>query len=489
MSRVGGFGRSFALLVALAFLLTTGVPGAFARGPARTKTVIHLGALITMSATGDPDTQVALQLAVEDFNAFFAGRGSRLGRGSHHRVRLTVEGTGLDPDVALEKIELLAVRGLNVVIGPESSAEVEAIKPFTDANDMVLLSHCSTAPSLAIPGDSVYRLVPSDLHQAAAIARLIVRDGKRAIVPMWRAGVWGDDISSAASQQFVELGGTVYPGVRFDPQAVDFSGDLAALTAQVEQARASFGGAVAVAFFGFGTEGAAVLAQAADFPALGAVTWYGSDGTALSREILGDPRAAGFAVQTGFFNTLFADVHTQKADAVRERISAAIGGGSVHFCAMAAYDAVWLAALSAAVVGTRDIDRFKRALVAIADSYEGATGPTTLDAAGDRADAAYDVWAIQEENGQPVWRTVSQTIAGFEGAVGDERTVLRATSAGAALARVNSLAAASAAKHNPRHSPPAEVVPPAGIRTAPPRARPRAASSDGRSRPAASRRA
>jgi hypothetical protein len=68
------------------------------------------------------------------------------------------------------------------------------------------------------------------------------------------------------------------------------------------RAWASFGDAVAVAFFSFGTEGAAVLAQAADIPALGAVAWYGSDGTALSREILGDPRAAPFAVRTGCFN-------------------------------------------------------------------------------------------------------------------------------------------------------------------------------------------
>jgi len=89
---------------------------------------------------------------------------------------------------------------VNVVIGPESSAEIETVKPFTDASDIVLLSHCSTAPSLAIPGDSVYRLVPSDLRQAGAIARLIDGNGHRAIVPMWRAGIWGDGISSAARQ-------------------------------------------------------------------------------------------------------------------------------------------------------------------------------------------------------------------------------------------------------------------------------------------------
>ena len=405
MSRVHSVGRSFVFPVALLLLLTASVPGAFAGEPGRGKFVIEVGGLITMSTTGDPDTQAAIGLATKDVKAFFSRH--RAGHGPHPHLRLTIEGTGLDPEVALEKIELLAAQGLKVVIGPESSAEVETIKPFTDANDMVLLSHCSTAPSLAIPGDSVYRLVPSDLRQAAAIARLIDGHGYRAIVPMWRAGIWGDDISSAARQQFVALGGTVYPGVRFDPGATDFSGDLTALNEQVADARASFGATVAVAFFSFGTEGAAVLAQAADVPALGTVAWYGSDGTALSREILGEPRAAQFAIQTGFFNTLFGDVHTPQADAVRERISAAIGGGAVHFCAMAAYDAVWLAALSGAAAGTEDPDRFKRALVAIANRYEGATGPTTLDAAGDRADAVYDVWAIEEENGQYVWKLVA----------------------------------------------------------------------------------
>lgn len=251
-SRVHGFGRSDAFFVALLLFLAASVLQACGGSSDEGEPVIELGALVNMSATGDPDSQAAIRLAVEDVNAFFAGGGAGDGQGPPPRVRVTVEGTGLDPAVASEKIELLAARGLKVVIGPESSAEVETIKPFTDANDLVLLSHCSTAPSLAIPDDSVYRLVPSDLRQAEAIARLIDANGYRAIVPMWRAGVWGDDVSSAASPPFVALGGTVYPGVRFDPEADDFSRDLAALNEQVAEARAGFGDAVAVAFFSFG---------------------------------------------------------------------------------------------------------------------------------------------------------------------------------------------------------------------------------------------
>lgn len=403
MPRRGTGGRRRTFLVVGVLLLSTGMLQAGGRPTDHGQPVIRLGALITQSETGDPDTQAAIRLATDDVNAYFARGGPGPAGRPRSRALLTVEGTGLDPEVALNSIGHLERRGLRVVIGPESSAEVEAVAAFADANGVVLLSHCSAAPSLAIPGDNVYRLVPSDLHQAGAIARLIADGGFRAIVPLWRAGVWGDDIAAAAAQGFTALGGTVYSGVRFDPGQSDFAADLAALHEQVAEAQASFGDDVAVAFFSFGTEGAAVLAQAADVPALGAVTWYGSDGTALSREILGDPQAARFAIRTGFLNTLFADVHTPLAMAVRERIAAAIGGGGVHFCSTAAYDAVWLAALAAAAAGTDDAERFKRALTEIAATFVGATGPTTLDAAGDRAAAAYDVWAIQEQDGEYAW--------------------------------------------------------------------------------------
>lgn len=353
-----------------------------------------------MSETGDPDTQAAIKLAVEDINAYFSENGSV------KRVHLTVKGTGLDPDKAVEKITLLSDLGLNIIIGPESSGELEALKPFADTNDIVILSHCSTAPSLAVPGDNIYRMVPSDNDQSEAIAKLIYDEGYNVIVPMWRTGVWGEGISYATVNDFSGLGGTVYPGVSFDPEKEDYSSELAVLKAQIADAGEGFGDSVAVALFSFGTEGARVLAQASEIKDLSTVKWFGSDGTALSREILTDPKAVKFAIATGFYNTLFAEVETPEAVAVRERISAETAGGSVHFCATAAYDAVWLAALTAAETGTSDIERFKHEFTEIAGSYEGATGRIKFNTAGDRADALYDVWAIIEENGQTQWKRI-----------------------------------------------------------------------------------
>jgi branched-chain amino acid transport system substrate-binding protein len=387
------------ILLAITSLMPMAIPSAHARKSGSVEPVINLGVLITRNAAGDPDTQAAIRFALKDVNAFLASRED----GPQASILLSVRGTGLDADAAAEKIQILAGRGLKVIIGPESSAEVEAIKPYTDANQMVLLSHCSTAPSLAVENDSVFRMVPSDLSQATAIAELIHSAGYQAIIPMWREGVWGDDISTASAQQFSNLGGTVYPGVRFDPEQTDFSAKLADLSEQVQDARVNFGAQVAVAYFSFGPEGALMLAQASAIPGLGDLTWFGSDGTALSREILDNPAAAQFAVKTGFFNTLFADPDTALANVMRARISAVIGGGGVHFCALAAYDAVWLAALAAALTGTDDIDAFKLALVEVANSYEGASGLTRLNDSGDRAGATYNVWGIEDVDGQRQW--------------------------------------------------------------------------------------
>jgi len=63
----------------------------------------------------------------------------------------------------------LASKGIRIVIGPSTSAELEAIKDYANNNGSILLSPSSTAPLLAIPGDNIFRLVPDDTHQAEAI--------------------------------------------------------------------------------------------------------------------------------------------------------------------------------------------------------------------------------------------------------------------------------------------------------------------------------
>ena len=47
------------------------------------------------------------------------------------------------------------------------------IKPFADANNILVISQGSTASSLAIPNDNIFRFCPNDIREADAIVALM----------------------------------------------------------------------------------------------------------------------------------------------------------------------------------------------------------------------------------------------------------------------------------------------------------------------------
>jgi receptor family ligand binding protein len=95
----------------------------------------------------------------------------------------------LDPAAALERITALANQGVRVFIGPQSSSEIAAVKAFADSAGVVILSQGSTAGSLSIPDDNVFRLVPDDPAEGAAQVELLREDGIETVVPLWRTDV------------------------------------------------------------------------------------------------------------------------------------------------------------------------------------------------------------------------------------------------------------------------------------------------------------
>jgi branched-chain amino acid transport system substrate-binding protein len=396
--------RAASSAVLLAALLVSGASAGSALGAAETREIL-VGALLSLSEAGDPDTQAAVAIATSEINAYLGESGS------DQRVRLVVEGTGYEPAVALEKLNAMAAQGIKVVVGPEGSGELSAVKGPAEQHGIVLVSHCSTAPSLAIPDDNVFRFVPDDSRQAEALARIMVDDGIKAIVPIWRGDIYGDDLTAATKASFSKLGGIVLEGIRFDPGAESFAAELRDLSARVEQATDRHGAqAVGVHLVTFGEQGAAILSGAQDLSALATVRWYGSEGTVQSREIAGDERAARFAIRVGLPNPLVAVPDTKKSELIKAKIRQRIGG-EPHACALAAYDALWAVALtSLATGGTDDSAAFRRAFPRTAESYFGATGWTTLNAAGDRDAADYDLWSIRDRSGTFVWENVGRYV-------------------------------------------------------------------------------
>ena len=394
-------------VVAVLMLVCGFTVGWFARSPApapgpHEERELVIGALLpltgALSSSGE-STRVALELATNAINEYLAEPESPT------NVSLLVEDTATDPAVALEQLQRLAERGVNLVIGPDSSLEVEAVKSYADDHGIILISQSSTAPSLAIPGDNVFRFIPDDTHQAEAIAQLMWDDGVKLVIPLWRGDVWGDDLAEATKRSFAAFGGTAAEGVRYNPEATPFSADLERLNGLVSDAIAQYGDtdAVAIHLMAF-EEVVPLFVEARNYPLLSSVRWYGSDGTALNKALVSSPEAAEFAAKTGFFSALYRLEEGPIPVQIQERI-----GRTPEIDALVAYDALWVATFACLAAGDADDTAgLKKALVGTANSYHGATGWTALNEAGDRAFGDYDFWAIETVQGRYEWVRVAR---------------------------------------------------------------------------------
>lgn len=355
----------------------------------------------TLGHTG----RAAMELAIEDVNTYLAGNAAGI------RLVAAIEDTRLDPDTALAKATALRARGAPLFIGPQSSAEVERLKPFVDANGILLVSPSSTAGSLAVAGDNVFRFTPSDSLEGVAIAAMMWQDGKRTIIPVWRDDAGNGGLEKATRTAFTALGGTVLPGMKYSATATEFSGIATNLSSQVRVAAAGRDtGTVAVYLAAFDIDAVALFTAACEDSVLGSVHWYGSDGVARSDPVLGSRDAADFAMRVGYPNPVLGlvegarDVWAPLSARIRARANA-----EPDAFALAVYDAVWVVARGYVASGaTLSIDQLKKAFTTAAATHFGATGWTVLNEAGDRKYGDFDFWAVRSAGGVPQWSRVAQ---------------------------------------------------------------------------------
>jgi branched-chain amino acid transport system substrate-binding protein len=375
-------------------------------GPAEGENTILIGALLpltgTLSSFGE-SAEASLTLAVDDVNNQLANSGSS------SRVGLVIEDTKTDPNVAREKLMDLASKGIRIVIGPSTSAAVAAVKDYADENGILIVSSSSTAPSLAIPNDNVFRFVPDDTHQAEALAKQMWDEGTRVVIPIWRTDVFGNNLQSLLKEKFEKLGGKMVDGIGYDPPVGNFAAslhrinfivweqELRSLTSKVNDAVGQYGadkvGVYIVAF----DEIVPIMIQANRHQELQSVRWYGSDGSAQQEGLIKNVEAAEFAVKTNFLNPIYRVNASDSFKKIEERIVEKIDRLPRSY-AEVAYDEFWVAALTLNnYTGTQqdDIGSLREAFVNSANMYIGVTGRTELNDAGDRKYAPYDFWAVQ----------------------------------------------------------------------------------------------
>ena len=359
---------------------------------------VTVGSILPLTgdlATHGEENMEGTRLGVADFNDYLAAKGAGWS------IQLAEEDSQTNPVVALEKLTALNARGISIIIGPETSSNVRNIKGYADSNNMLLLSCCSTAPNLAIEGDSVYRLAPDDTNQGTALATLASSSGIEAIVPIWRGDAWGDGLRDATESAFSSKGGSVLDGVRYNPEAPEFSASVSLLADRVSSAVDEYGAdKVAVMNIGF-AEGLQVVQAAMNHDILDEVRWFGSDGNAKDSRLIDDPIASDFATGVRFMALQVSAASNEQFKRVDSAVFDILGR-SPNTYTHSSYDASWIIGLSIERAGSADVDAVKAVLPAVASEYVGAMGDIELNDAGDLAQADYTVWGVVDGE----WDTV-----------------------------------------------------------------------------------
>ncbi len=365
--------------------------------------VFKVGVLVSLTGswfTLGRNTVAALQIAEEQIEA------AAISQHGGYRFHFFVRDTQLDPSKALEAVKDLDKRGVQIIIGPQSSSEVAMIKPYADAHNILVISQGSTASSLAIAGDNIFRFCPNDTREAAAIVALMWHDGIRNIVPLWRNDAGNNGLHDSVKAQFQALGGTVALGFRYEPTTTDFSAATTSIASQIIGLIAGGADSFTIAVYLAAFDEVVDVFHAAQANAtLSTTVWYGSDGVAVSAALTGDMPAAAFAAGVNYPNPIFGldDALKNEWQPIADAIEARTGIMPDAF-ALSAYDALFVVQRALEDVGgLRNFSNFKAAFVNEANAYMGITGSTALDSAGDRLNGDFDFWAVRLENGSYAW--------------------------------------------------------------------------------------
>jgi len=368
---------------------------------------VKIGGLLPLSGplgTYGEDIKAAIEVAQEDVNAFLSKAGAKW------TVVIEYDDTQTVPEVALEKFESLAGRGIKIVLGPMASGCCAAVKSYADTHGILYISPSSTAVELAIPDDNLFRLCALDDLQGPAMAASMYSAGIRVIVSEYEDNIWGAGLDSIATQKFEELGGTVQESIGWDPATTEFSPVVESINSAVEAALAKGFTLDEIGVLHISYRGGAVgiFPIALHYPNLVKIKWFGSDGTVMLpdlADLVGNPDPTNFALTTEFTNTMFAIPESSTYTSVRGKIIGKIGREPTIY-AYSAYDSLWLVVLALATVNDYDSMKVKDIFPTVADHYTGASGTITLNVNGDLAAADYALWRPVKTDDAVEWKTV-----------------------------------------------------------------------------------
>ena len=370
---------------------------------------IKIAALI--SETGELanlglSSRAAIQIALNEINNDFSQRNIPF------RFDLEVYNTQLNPQLALSAMESVANSGCKIVIGPLSSAELQEVKPIADSLGILVVSPSSTANSLSIPNDMIFRFVPGDQIAGKAIANTMTQQGKQAIIAISRNDIGSLGLRNAVTTYFTASGGQVIIEDTFDGTTTDFTQVLANVKNQIINLSSSYPineiGVITTSF----DESIFLFNQAASDPVLYSVDWYGGDGFYKNQSLISNTLASQFAVNSNFFSLGFSlpeGNSLQYSSLIAQIVS--MSGFQADAFTFCSYDIMKV--LGKMIEGNCGIpvgaQNLKDKFFEIAVQHNGVTGITALNENGDRENGIFDYWGVQDNGGTYEWYFIGKS--------------------------------------------------------------------------------
>lgn len=351
-------------------------------------------------------SKAALEIAVDEINADFRCRHLPF------QFELTVFETQLNPVIAAQTVANISANGYKFIIGPQSSAELALVKPYADSLGILVVSQGSTASALAIANDMIFRYVPGDQIEGAALANSIKNAGKQALVTLARNDAGNLGLQSAVENNFSILGGTVISVGNYETTVTDFTTVLADVKSQIIGLNSTYTNNQIAVYLASFDEAVALFNQASADPVLAGVNWYGGDGFVKNSALLQDPLASEFAVATQFFCPDFGLPLSSEYlwSAIITTIDGMTGIQSDAYT-LAAYDAMYV--ISKLVESEDGISSnstsLRTAFLNVSNGYSGATGVISLNENGDRSSGSFNYWGLENVNGTYQWVFVGQS--------------------------------------------------------------------------------
>jgi len=349
----------------------------------------------------------ASEIALDEVNHFL----EEIGAG--WRMELVVEDSQTKPEVALDKLKSLHAQGITIVGGWGTSEDLKACMSYADSNKILLLSYGSNAMELA-EDDYVYRLLPTVAAEGGAVASILKCMEVEYVIPVWVGNAWGDSEVNALREACEEVGIEVDEGIRYSPEATEFSAEASVFNSKVQDAIAQYGAEKVAWWIACFEEGKAFYeALAAYDPVSWGIKWVTSEGPTLTDWVVETPIIAEMVSKADCIFPITVPTMSGKLREFQEKMEARLGI-KADIYGINAYDCVWIMALGLLAADKYDADAVRAVLPMIFDIYQGAAGWSPIDENGDRVGRNYGLYKVMEIEGAYRWARVGEWNFGTE---------------------------------------------------------------------------